>query len=125
VTTGQSSGIVSERLEVIRDQAEFTELWLIHANVFSPAPDQPEINFDQDMLVAAFLGERVTGGFSIAITEVQEREDSLLVRVRITLPGRNCLVAQAFSQPHQLVTVPRSEKMVVFTTEVERVDCPL
>jgi hypothetical protein len=120
VTTGQFSGIESERLEVIRDPDDFSALWLIHANGV-----QPDIDFDQNMVVAAFLGERPTGGFTIAITEVEERGDSLLVKVRATFPGDNCIVTQAFSQPHQIITMAQTEKMVVFSTDVERVDCPL
>jgi hypothetical protein len=124
VETGQFSGLRSERLEVIRIASEFAELWQTHASGFSPAPIQPEVDFDREMVIAVFLGERPTGGFAITVTEATERADSLLVTVRITLPGTNCAVPQAFSQPHQLVTVPQSEQLVAFFTEVERVDCP-
>jgi hypothetical protein len=122
--TGQFSGIVSERLEVLRDQDAFAELWLAHGEVFSSVPVQPEVNFDQDMVVAVFLGQRATGGYTIAVTEVVDRKDSLLVNLRVTLPGTNCAVTQAFSQPHQMIAMRQSEKMVAFTTVIERVDCP-
>lgn len=123
VATGYYSGIASERFEVIKDHSIFTGLWLDHAKGFSPAPAQPDIDFSRDMVIATFLGERATGGYHIAISGVEEQEESLVVSVKATLPGVNCVVTQALSQPYQIVTVPRSGKIVAFTMAVERVDC--
>lgn len=122
--TGYYSGIMSERFEVIKDHSAFTGLWLDHTKGFSPAPAQPDVDFNRDMVIATFLGERATGGYSIAIAKVEEQEESLIVSVKATFPSAKCVVTQAMSQPHQIVTVPRSGKIVALTTAVERVDCP-
>lgn len=123
VTTGQDSGIVTERFEVIKEHSNFTGLWLDHAKGLSPAPAQPDIDFSQDMVIAVFLGERTTTGYGIKIAGVEEQRESLMVSVKATLPGVDCEIRQELSQPHQIVTVPRSGKVVTFATAVERVDC--
>ncbi|MFH7319544.1 protease complex subunit PrcB family protein [Desulfurivibrio sp. D14AmB] len=121
--SGQASGIDDERLTVIREQAAFADLWQEHAAAFSPPPLQPEVDFSRDMVVAVFLGQRATGGHSLAATEVRERSASFLVKLRVTLPEAGCTVNQNPSQPYQMVIIPRSTKVVAFTSEVQ-VACP-
>ncbi|MFU8819028.1 MAG: protease complex subunit PrcB family protein [Desulfurivibrio sp.] len=121
--SGQTSGIGVERLTVIREGEAFAALWQEHGVDLSSPLAQPEVDFSQDMVVAVFLGERSTGGYSLAITEVRERSASFMVKLKATLPADDCVVSQAASQPYQMATISRSSKVVAFTTEAE-VGCP-
>jgi hypothetical protein len=124
IAKGQQCGITTQRFEVIRDSSSFTKLWRSHSDGFSPAPEQPVVDFDQNMVIAAFLGERNSGGHSIEITGVAELADSIAVNVKGTLPGAGCMLTMAVTQPYHVVTIPKSSKPAAFVTTVERANCP-
>lgn len=123
LASGYSSGITAERLEAIRDDSAYTALWLEHTANVSPVPDRPYVDFGQDMVIAAFMGERPTGGYELAVTAIEEYTDTLVVQIKHVLPGSGCGVIQALTQPHHIVRLPRSAKVVVFQASVEQVDC--
>lgn len=97
IAEGQYSGVHSQRFEVASDEPGFTGLWLEHASTVSPVPAQPGIDFTRDVVVAAFLGNRGTGGYGIGIIAAEEQVDSIVVSVKATLPGTGCIVTQAES----------------------------
>jgi hypothetical protein len=154
IEEGQFSGIVSQRFEVVRDEESFAQLWLDHTAPASPPPEAPVIDFEQDMVIAVFLGTQPTGGFSVEVVDVsptngvvedinsedeaadsvnnveedvndvEEGTSQLVVHVRATFPGPNCVVTQALTQPYQLVLLRRVPDIVAFQTTVEQQDCP-
>ena len=124
IAKGQQCGITTQRLEVIRDSSSFTNLWRSHSEGFSPAPEQPVVDFDQNIVIATFFGEQRTGGHSIAITGVAELAESIVVNVKETLPGAGCMLTMAVSKPYHVVTIPKSSKPAAFVTTVERANCP-
>jgi PrcB C-terminal len=123
IAKGQQCGITTQRFEVIRNSSSFTNLWLSHSEGFSPVPEQPVVDFDQNMVIAAFLGEQSTGGYSIEITGVAELADSIVVNVKGALPGAGCMLTTAVSKPYHVVTVPKSSKPIAFVTTIERANC--
>lgn len=121
--TGQTSGIGMERLTVIRNQEAYDALWLEHETAFVITPAQPTVDFAQRKVVAVFLGQRTTDRHRIEIIEIRERAANFMVKVRATLPDDECTVIDELVEPYQLVTIPRSDKVVGFTTEIVR-GCP-
>ena len=82
IAKGQQCGITTQRFEVIRDSFSFTNLWRSQSAGFFPAPEQPAVNFDQNMVIATFFGEQRTGDYGIEITGVAELADSIVVNVK-------------------------------------------
>jgi PrcB C-terminal len=124
IAKGQQCGITTQRFEVIRDSSSFTNLWRSHSEGVSPAPEQPVVDFDQNMVIATFFGEQRTGGYSIEVAGVAELADSIVVNVKGTLPGAGCMLTMAVSKPYHVVTIPKSSKPAAFVTTVERANCP-
>lgn len=120
---GRASGIETELLTVLRDQEAYDDLWEEHTDGVISPPSQPEVNFGTRMVVAIFLGQRPTDRHRIEIIEVRERDESFLVKIRATLPDDDCPVIEEPSQPWRLESIPQSDKMVAFSTEVE-LGCP-
>ncbi len=120
---GQASGIETELLTVLRDQEAYDDLWEEHTEGVISPPTQQGVDFETRMVVATFLGQRPTDRHRIEIIEVREREESFLVKIRATLPDDNCPVIDEPTQPWRLVTIPQSDKLVAFSTEVE-LGCP-
>lgn len=73
----------------------------------------PEVDFDKDMVVALFLGERHTGGFQISTTKIEEYEHEIEVQYEEHVPDG--IVTQAFTYPYQLITMPLTDKKIVYT----------
>ena len=121
---GDQSGIASKQLLVIRDADTFTDFWADHTALMAPQPAEPDVDFETDMVVAAFLGERATGGFSVQIEDVRENNDFIIVDVEIETPGDDCVLTQSVTQPHHVIVLEDSDKPVQFSeTTVEADAC--
>jgi hypothetical protein len=69
-------------------------------------PALPEIDFPQEYVIAVFAGEKQTGGHSIAVASIVDKDDTRTVEVALTKPGGNCATTQAITSPYQIVIVP-------------------
>lgn len=116
------SGIGERARWVIRDEAEWRAFWNAAMANRLPAPEMPEVDFSRDMVLAAALGTRSTGGHDIAIAEVR-RDDDLFARVVETSPGPTCMVTQALTAPVIAVRVERFEGEVTWLTETATRPC--
>lgn len=121
---GGASGIASKQLIVVRDIDVFTGLWSDHAVGIVPQPAQPTVAFGTDMVIAAFAGQRDTGGYGVTIEDIRENDEFIVVEIEIQTPGDNCEVTQATTQPHHMVVLDDSDKTVQFSeTTVEGPAC--
>jgi len=116
------SGVSAPENLVIRDAAAWSALWQsIHATT-DPTPALPEVDFGQEMIVAAALGTRNTGGYNVLLTQATEDSEGVEIQVLETSPGANCLTTQALTQPIDLGRVARRDGPVRFlaTQHVQR-----
>lgn len=118
LSQGQSSGLTQQKFLTFHSAIEFAEFWIIHT---SPTPTAiPKIDFQQQMVIAVFMGEQRTGGYAIAIERITELEKELQVLVRLTRPKANTNRIMMITQPHMIVALPRSSKPVDFLFKAER-----
>ena len=80
-----------------------------------PAPAVPEIDFNQDMVIAVFAGKKPSTGFSISIKDIQEEDNKMHVYYTILTPPEGAMTAQVLTQPFHIEVVPRSSKKVFFS----------
>ena len=113
----------SEATLVVHDQQSWLNLWSQMARNRVPTPPAPAVDFTQNMLLVAAAGDRPTGGFSVAITEVTQVGGGLAANVTVTSPGSNCVVTQAITSPVQVVSIPRSNMAVNFQVRQEIRNC--
>jgi len=110
VERGSQSNIDAARQVVIRSAAEWTSFWRTH-NFDKPAP---QVDFDKEMVLGVFMGSRPTGGYSVKITGVTERDGSLVVTYSQTSPRPGAMTAQVLTFPYHLVAVPKRSGEVKF-----------
>ncbi|MFP4206183.1 MAG: protease complex subunit PrcB family protein [Spirochaetaceae bacterium] len=107
-------------------QAELRELWDRVARTRVPEPDPPEVDFEQQTLIAVFLGERSTGGYSVEIDTVcrtpEAGSESSAAASEAVLhlcyteyqPAEDAMVTMALTSPYVVVAVEgRPERVVV------------
>lgn len=114
VFTMVNSGITDARQVVIRDGGAWQTFWQDAADIVTPTPPAPEVNFNQDMVIVASLGQRPTGGYGVSIEAVYSSQGQLYVVVRETAPAPGSIVTQSLTAPVVAVAAPRSDAAVVF-----------
>lgn len=61
------------------------------------------------VLVAAFQGQQMTGGYTIHITAIERRGDQLVVRATLTAPGPGAIVTQVLTSPAHVVAIASAD----------------
>lgn len=104
---GLHSNVTRPLVAVIRDSGTYFALAQLAGNL----PKLDEEFFKSKLIVAAFLGERNTGGYSVEIRrEVvgqfgMSKEERLLLRIVEQAPGKGAMVPQVITSPFKLVSI--------------------
>jgi hypothetical protein len=110
LASGTHSAITQPREWVIRDSARWRQLWRMTGHHASPPP----VDFDSQMVIALFMGEQPSGGYSIGIARITDTPQGLQVEVRLQRPAPDSMVSMALTQPWVIVRLPRHDGPVQF-----------
>lgn len=119
VDRGFQSGVRERKALVVKSEKEWRELWEMHSSFFAPAKPVPSIDFDKEMIVAVFAGEKRTGGYVIEITVIEEDRAKQQLRVvyRETKPPAGVMVTQVLTQPYCIVRLKKIDLPARFVNE--------
>lgn len=122
---GENSGIVEPYEILFHGPDEFNGFWEQHASIFYPPPPPPVINWDMHDVVAVGIGQRMTGGFFCNIENICVLSDQTLgVFYREMIPGPDCNVTMALTQPFHWAVVPKLGLEPQFFYANEVYNCP-
>jgi len=79
-----------------------------------PKPAVPKIDFEKEMVIAVFMGERKSGGYEIKITKIIKTEKEIVVEVEEKEPPRESLQSMALTQPYHIAVIKSSPLPVRF-----------
>lgn len=117
------SGVNTPENLVIRDATAWGALWQgIHATT-DPVPPLPDVDFSHEMIVAAALGTRNSGGYNVLLTQASEDSGGVQVQVVETKPGADCATTQALTQPIDLGRMERRDGPVRFVVSQQVMQC--
>ena len=116
IPEGASCRMQTKKDFVIRDQAEWTAVWSECLDDRFPESSPPAVDFTKEMVIGTCLGKRLTGGFSVKITDISipESASGLRVKVEDVKPGRGRIVTQAITFPCHIARLSRHDGPVVF-----------
>jgi len=115
VVRGHRSGIREPLQTVIRKQDEWNAFWKRHSSIETNPQLAPSVDFDREMVVGIFLGEKPTGGYEVEIVRAERRDSSLYFYYREKSPPPGAMVTQALTQPFHLVRVAKYDNpQIVF-----------
>ncbi len=114
IDSGSNSGVNVRHLVAIKDQAEWMALWRRHASNLQPPPTPPNVDFNSEMVVAVFSGERKSGGYGIQVDSIKLAGNKLVVIVSETSPGPGDITMMMITQPYHIVRLGKSTLPVVF-----------
>ena len=97
IAQGFHSSITEPFIAVVRDELTYAELTKLDANL-------PKLNVDlkTNVVIAAFLGQRNTGGYSVEITHSANGD----IQVAEKAPGKDVMVPQMITAPFKIVSLP-------------------
>lgn len=96
---------------VLRTAPAGLQFWGQYTSLIFPPPAPPAVHLSQEMVLVSLAGRRASGRSSIRITSVKEKPCHLEVAVvEIISP----MGIDVFTNPFNIVAVPRSLKAVVF-----------
>ncbi len=106
---------------VIDNKEDFLNLLSKVSGKISSLPSQ--IDFDKYILIATFMGQKSSGGYEIKIEKIVEFEKEIKVFVKEIIPGKNCIVTMALTQPYHIVKIKKSYKRIKFYHETYTRNC--
>jgi len=104
---GSQSGVKKPDRVVAKNQEEWTALWKRHLGE-AQTTEAPKVDWSKEMVLAAFMGTRNTGGYALQITGAKEQEGKLTVQVEAKVPKPGGFVTQSITSPFHMVAVPKS-----------------
>lgn len=113
IVQGAHSGYQTANHMVIDNPEEWADVWQQHASDIIPPPPIPEVDFTDDQVVAVFMGEKRTGGYSVEILTVEtnssEVDDltSLVIQVEYRQPQLGDIVQEVITHPYHIITIPQ------------------
>jgi hypothetical protein len=107
---GQQCEIRKPRRQVVRSATQLNALW----KEMSADGAKPKVDWSKEMVLAAFLGTRNTGGHRVSITDVRPVSGKLRVRVKELRPPSDGITIQVLTTPFKLVAVKKSALPVVW-----------
>ncbi|MBI4641162.1 MAG: protease complex subunit PrcB family protein, partial [Candidatus Tectomicrobia bacterium] len=84
-----------------------------------PKPVPPEIDFDKNRVVIAFMGERSTAGYAMTFNQlVLQRGHEIEIKVLLNFPPPDAILAQVVTNPYVIAIVEQGGyNTVKFVTE--------
>ena len=119
IDQGFRSGVRERKFLVIKNETDWKTLWQTHVQPNVPAKELPRLDFDKEMVVAVFLGEKPTGGYKLEITAIEEDrgKGQLRVGTRESKPPAGAMTIQAMTQPYHVVKVRKIDLAATFVAE--------
>ncbi len=111
VVKGSRSGVREPLQIVIRSQAEWDALWKRHVSIETNPPPPPAIDFNKQIVIGVFLGEKPTGGYDVEIIRAEQSDGELVLHYREKSPLPGTIAIQSLTQPFHIIQVVRDDSL--------------
>ena len=110
---GASSNVEMARQVTVTSTPQWVALWKEHGS----ARPQPAVDFSKEMVVAVFMGSRMTSGYAVEILGYRSASPGLkdvIVEYRETAPARDAISAQVLTAPYHIAVIQKQVGTVSF-----------
>jgi hypothetical protein len=96
---------------VVRGNNEWQDLW----NIICPYDTKPpRVDFNKEMVLGVFLGQKPSAGYDIEISSLIEKDDCLEVYVKKTKPSPGSMCASVLTQPYHVISTEKVNKDIKY-----------
>ncbi|MBC7474753.1 MAG: protease complex subunit PrcB family protein [Candidatus Sericytochromatia bacterium] len=114
ILSGERSDLRNYDAKVIDNESDFQQLWENHTGSKTNPLFLPKIDFDFKNVVAIFLGDRPTTGFSIDIDRIDESKDTMSIYLKENKPAEGTEVKAELTQPFLMIELKKTKKKIIF-----------
>lgn len=119
------SGFQEQQNKILKTSDWLAKTWeQAHQHIVGDRPPVPKIDFSSKQVVLVALGMKNNGGFGIEVRNVEEMKNEIVVHINHLTNGPKCMTTQAIVFPFELISIPKSDKKVVFKTHEKVLNCP-
>jgi len=115
---GYHSGATSAMRAVVADEQAWAATWAQLTGGLQP----PIVDFTNDVVLVAALGQRFSGGFDIRIDSLAFHGGTVAY-VTTSAPGPTCFTTQAVTSPLYVVRVSQTLEPITFHDSSVVIDC--
>ena len=108
------SGYTKPARLLIDDDAAWAEAWTNLNISLSPSAQRPSVDFAHYSVILVAQGNHSTGGYSIEVTRLAATRDFLYAEITSTSPGPRCFTTQSFTEPVDVIRIPKPHLPVMF-----------
>ncbi len=112
LTKGSHGGYETEKYLVIKNQKELQTIYTKINMMRRPGIPVPKIDFENEMVIALFMGQKNYGGHSISIKNIKENNNKTEIIVEETKPKG--MATTVICQPFYFYKINRIDKEVIF-----------
>lgn len=107
---------------LIYDKGDWDEVWMkLHGQ--DQIPPAPEVDFNDEMVIATFQGQQGSAGYDIEIEKVVVKNDQIEVLGKEIEPGKDCITAAVVTHPYHIIKLKKLAKNVIFNFKKEVISC--
>lgn len=99
---------------LLGSQDAYLQAWnSANGTQLSPAP-APAVDFSRETVLALFMGQRPSGGYSVSVEAMRQVGSEVYVDVRFSEPAPGTMVSQALTSPWTMVRILRGNVSAVW-----------
>lgn len=107
----------------INSKDEFDKFWSLHKSNIIPKISAPFVNFTKKMILVIMCPVYSTGGYDVAIDEINLSNYELVVAATHKSPGMNCILLDVFTQPYIIIEIDSSNLPIVLNLTKIIINC--
>lgn len=106
-------GYEQPQIKIIKEPKALQEVYAKINMTRRPGFPIPDVDFDKEMIIGLYMGEKNYGGYSISIDNVEETKKELIIFVKESTP-EGMMATTVICQPFCIVKMPATKKEIVF-----------
>ncbi|MEM6344602.1 MAG: protease complex subunit PrcB family protein [Bacteroidota bacterium] len=119
---GPYCGIEESVSQLITNSDDWQTFYKKFGSNRMPAPEAPEVNFEENYLIVALMGMRTSGGHKVEINSMMQSGETVKVGLTYVAPGDKCMVTEALTQPYIFALISNKNVSAAEFEVVERTD---
>lgn len=117
---GAYCGIEESMNRLITNQDDWYSFYKKFGSNRLPAPEAPEVNFEENYVIISLMGMRTSGGYKVEINSMSQVGKTVKVKLTNIGPGEKCMVTDALTQPYVFALISNQNVAVAEFEVAER-----
>ncbi|MEO0143728.1 MAG: protease complex subunit PrcB family protein [candidate division WOR-3 bacterium] len=96
-------------IKIFKSYSEFENFFKSNTNIITDSIPKIDVNFNKEILIGVFLGQRPTSGYSISVEKVLLENKKIVVYANEICPKKDQMVLMVITYPSVFIKIPKYE----------------